>query len=60
MEKKLLLFARLIFGHNVVYQDDDARPHRARTMVNFMETEGLEHLEWPAVSPDMNHIANLD
>ena len=25
-------------------------PHRARTVVNFMETEGIEHIEWPAVS----------
>jgi hypothetical protein len=24
-----------------------------------METEGIEHMEWPAVSPDMNHIENL-
>ena len=24
-----------------------------------METEGIEHMEWPAVYPDMNHIENL-
>jgi len=56
--EQLLVFARLIFGHNFVYQDDNARPHRARTVVNFMETKGIEHTEWPAVSQDMNPIDN--
>ena len=54
-----MLFARPTFGHNFVYQDDNARPDRARTVVNFMETEGIEHMEWPAASPDMNPIENL-
>jgi len=59
LEETLLPFARLTFVHIVVYQDDNARPHRARTMVNFMETEGIEHMESPAVSPDMNHTENI-
>jgi len=58
-EEILLPFACHTFGHNLVYQDDNARPHRARTVVNFMETEGIEHMEWPAVSPDMNPIENM-
>jgi hypothetical protein len=45
LEERLLPFARLTFGHNIVYQDDNARPHGARTVVNFMETEGIEHME---------------
>ena len=52
-------FVRLTFGHNFVYQDDNARHHRVRTVVNFMKTEGIEHMEWPAVSPDMNPIENM-
>ena len=36
LEEKLLPFARLTFGDNFVYQDDNARHHRARTLVNFM------------------------
>ena len=59
LEERLLPFARLTFGHNFVYQDDNDKPHRARTVVNFMETEGIEHMEWPAVSPDMNPMENL-
>ena len=42
-----------------LYQDDNARPYRARTVVNFMETEGIKHMECPAVSPDMSSIQNL-
>jgi len=49
----------LIFGHNFVYHDDNARPHRARTVVNLMETEGVKHMEWPAVSPNMNPIEDM-
>jgi len=54
-----LSFARLTFGHTYVYYDDNAIPHRDRTVVNFMETEGIEHMEWTAVSPDMNPIENM-
>jgi len=42
MKEQLLPFARLTFGHKFGYQNDKARPHRARTVVNFMETEGIE------------------
>ena len=59
LEEILLPFARLTFEHNLVYQDDNARPHRARIVVNFVETEGIEDMEWPAVFPDMNYIENL-
>ena len=54
LEERLLPFARLTFGHNFVYQNDKARPHIARTVVNFMETEGIEHMDWSAVSTHMN------
>jgi len=52
-------FARLTFGHKYVYYDNNARPHTAPTVVNFMETERIEHMEWPAVSPDINRIQNM-
>ena len=42
--ERLLPFARLIFGHNFVCHDDNARPHRAHTVANFMEAEGIEHM----------------
>jgi len=54
-----LPFSRQTFGHNFVYQNDNARHHRSRTLVDFIETEGLEPMEWPTVSPDMNPIENM-
>ena len=44
---------------NSYCQDDNARPYRAHAVVNFMETEGIEHMAWPAVSPDMNPTENM-
>ena len=52
-------FARLTFAHTYVYYDDNARPHRAPTVVNFIETEGIEHMEWPAMYPNINSIENM-
>ena len=58
-DKKLLPFARATFQNNFVFQDDNAPAHRARTITNNLEQQGVEHLEWPAVSPDMNPIENV-
>uniref|UniRef100_A0A8C4NNY5 Tc1-like transposase DDE domain-containing protein n=1 Tax=Eptatretus burgeri TaxID=7764 RepID=A0A8C4NNY5_EPTBU len=35
---------------------DNARPHRAAAVREFLEAEGVEQLPWPARSPDMNPI----
>ena len=42
-----------------MFQDDNAPAHRARTITNYLEQQGMEHLEWPAVSPSMNPIENV-
>ncbi|GFU62139.1 transposable element Tcb2 transposase [Trichonephila clavipes] len=36
--------------------DDNARPHRARLVENMLEAETIQHMEWPACSPDLNPI----
>ena len=36
--------------------DDNARPHRARVVNYYLEDEGIEHLDWPSRSPDLNPI----
>ena len=59
LEETLIPFARQSFGANLVFQDDNAGPHRARMIDNFLETNGIQRLEWPAMSPDMNPIENL-
>ena len=41
---------------NFVFMDDNARPHRARVVNDYLEDEGIERLEWPSRSPDLNPI----
>ncbi len=43
-------------GRNVTYQDDNARPHRANIVNAFHQRNNINHLEWPANSPDMSPI----
>ena len=46
-------------GPQFVLMDDNARPHRARIVNNFLDQEGIERMEWPAYSPDLNPIENV-
>ncbi|GFV07617.1 DDE_3 domain-containing protein [Trichonephila clavipes] len=39
--------------------DDNARPHRARIVEEYLKDHGLERMEWPARSPDLNPIEHL-
>ena len=46
-------------GPNAILQDDNARPHRARIINDYLQDEGIERMQWPAVSPDLNPIEHL-
>ncbi|KAK7107091.1 hypothetical protein V1264_016070 [Littorina saxatilis] len=46
-------------GPQAVYQDDNARPHRARVVNDFLQQSGVNRIEWPACSPDLDPIENL-
>ncbi|GBN72581.1 hypothetical protein AVEN_36486-1 [Araneus ventricosus] len=39
--------------------DDNARPHRAAIVDDFLESEGIARMEWSAYSSDLNRIENL-
>ena len=42
-----------------IFQDDNARPHRGRIVTAFLEQNGVQHMNWPVISPDMSPIEHL-
>ncbi|GFW00401.1 transposable element Tcb2 transposase [Trichonephila clavipes] len=46
-------------GNDFILMDDNARPHRARIVEEYLEDHGLERMEWPARSQDLNPIEHL-
>ncbi|GFT46240.1 transposable element Tcb2 transposase [Trichonephila clavipes] len=46
-------------GNDFIPMDDNARPHRARIVEEYLEDHGLERMEWSARSPDLNPIEHL-
>ncbi|UYV60406.1 hypothetical protein LAZ67_1001055 [Cordylochernes scorpioides] len=39
-------------GTSFIFMDDNARPHRALVVDEYLESEGIQKMEWPARSPD--------
>ncbi|GBN23332.1 hypothetical protein AVEN_168337-1 [Araneus ventricosus] len=46
-------------GPSFVLMDDNARPHRAAIVDDFLDSEGIAQMERPAYLPDLNSIENL-
>nr|CAH7766341.1 unnamed protein product [Callosobruchus chinensis] len=41
-------------GDQLIFMDDNARPHHTRAVQQSLENGNLARLGWPAMSPDMN------
>lgn len=46
-------------GENLLLMQDNARPHVARVVRNYLDEIQINTLAWPARSPDLNPIENL-
>lgn len=47
------------FGRNFILMHDNARPHTARVVSEFINAHQLNILPWPAQSPDLNPIEHV-
>ncbi|GBM95554.1 hypothetical protein AVEN_249946-1 [Araneus ventricosus] len=46
-------------GTEAIFMDDNARPHRARLVRSYLESETIPQMTWPARSPDLNPIEHV-
>ena len=42
-----------------VYMDNNARPHRSRSVTAYLQSEAVISVPWPAMSPDFNPIEHI-
>ncbi len=42
-----------------IFMDDNARPHRAHAVADFLRQEAITTLPWPARSPDLNPLEHI-
>ncbi|GFX72383.1 transposable element Tcb1 transposase [Trichonephila clavipes] len=58
LEPTVRLYAAAV-GPTLVLMDDNARPYRADIIDDYLESEDIERMAWPAYSLDINPIENL-
>ena len=46
-------------GPEFILMDDNAHPHRARVVDQYLQQETIVRMDWPARSPDLNPIEHV-
>ncbi|GBO41203.1 hypothetical protein AVEN_104560-1 [Araneus ventricosus] len=46
-------------GHEFILMVDNARPHRALVVDEFLQSEDIRRMDWTARSPDLNPIEHV-
>ncbi|GFW17930.1 transposable element Tcb1 transposase [Trichonephila clavipes] len=57
--ESIVRFYAAAVGPTFALMDDNARPHRADIVDDYLENEGIARVAWPAYSRDRNPIENL-
>ncbi|GFS70842.1 transposable element Tcb2 transposase [Trichonephila clavipes] len=61
-EEVLLPHVRLFqgtIGPDIIFMDDNPRPHRTLAVEELLEREDINRMLWPAYSPDLNPIEHV-
>ncbi|GFX59559.1 transposable element Tcb1 transposase [Trichonephila clavipes] len=58
LEQHVRLF-RSAMGAEFLFMDVNARPHRAKIVDEYLQSEDITHMDWPAYSPDSNPIEHV-
>ncbi|GFV35777.1 transposable element Tcb2 transposase [Trichonephila clavipes] len=58
LEQHVRLF-RGAMGAEFLFMDDNARPHRANIVDEFLQSVDITRMDWPAHSPGLNPIEHV-